>query len=456
MKRLLALVSCVVCLAYGMWQSPEIAHEARPQQSFEEWCQEQDSLLSPPPRPMKRDELLEALGIDESELLPTRETTRKTEAKAIKKRKIARNGTMPSYEVTGAGTAGVNGIYVDSGETYNGRPIYRKDAGYWMQWMPGWETYKWILYTSTIDEYDRPLYTRNEEGDGVEPAGIWGVSNNGEYPVPTVTESTVEGDTIKPIFSSANVASDGNSVAVTLTEADSAPILPASGVTGFTVLVGGVARTISNATAAGSIVTLNLASPVYVGEVVTVSYAPGNVEDSVGNTLNTFSAQGVMNSSTKEAPVNVPFHRAKKSFNVASSVIYPGVVLHNQAAEEDLAAKRTLQDAAGNMAFGVDESTTSGLTWGFLKTAVKRFFRYPNGSESHFLDGDVPAGTVELTAESTNYVELDRVTREVSANAIGFTPERLPLWQVETDSVGVTSYTDRRTWLPSNGTVTEI
>lgn len=115
-------------------------------------------------------------------------------------------------------------------------------------------------------------------------------------------------DTTPPTFASASVPSAGTSVAVVLTETGSPPILPASGVTGFSVLVNGTAATISSATASSTTVTLNLASTVFSGDTVTVSYTPGNVTDSAAspNAMVAFSAQSVTNSSTQTGSGTAP------------------------------------------------------------------------------------------------------------------------------------------------------
>jgi uncharacterized repeat protein (TIGR02059 family) len=102
-------------------------------------------------------------------------------------------------------------------------------------------------------------------------------------------------------LNTATVNAAGTSIAVTFTGIDLAPLLPATGVTGFTVKVNTVARTVSSATASGSTVTLNLATPVVMGDTVTVSYAPGNLTDSSGTpeTLTAFTDQAATNSATK-------------------------------------------------------------------------------------------------------------------------------------------------------------
>lgn len=109
-------------------------------------------------------------------------------------------------------------------------------------------------------------------------------------------------DTTPPTFSSAQVPAAGLSVVVTLTEAGSPPVLPASSVTGFTVTVGGVSRSILTATRTGNTeITLSLGHVILSGQTVTVAYTPGNVTDSAGtpNSMASFGAQSVTNNSTQ-------------------------------------------------------------------------------------------------------------------------------------------------------------
>lgn len=112
-------------------------------------------------------------------------------------------------------------------------------------------------------------------------------------------------DLTPPTELSAAVPSAGTTVVVTFTESGSPPVLPASGITGFTCLVNGVSRSISSATRTASTqITLTLASPVvYIGDTVRISYSGGNVTDSaaVPNSLATFSNATVTNSSTQAA-----------------------------------------------------------------------------------------------------------------------------------------------------------
>ena len=83
--------------------------------------------------------------------------------------------------------------------------------------------------------------------------------------------------------------------------------------------------------------------------------------------------------------------------------------------------------------FGNDAGTTTGLTYGYLAGVIR----------SDNVVTSVSAGTVTLTASSTNYVEVNS-SGTVSANTTGFTTGRYPMAQVVTDGSGITSNTDKR------------
>lgn len=107
-------------------------------------------------------------------------------------------------------------------------------------------------------------------------------------------------DTTRPTYASSVLAADGVSLDVTLTESGSPPILPSTGITGFTVTVAGSSRAISSAVRQSDVVVrLTLASAANTGEAVTVAYAPGNVTDSQGNSMLSFAAKTVTNNSTQ-------------------------------------------------------------------------------------------------------------------------------------------------------------
>lgn len=243
-----------------------------------------------------------------------------SEPKTAKKTTQKRSGIMADYLVSGAGDSSYNGTYTQSG-TYNSKAAYTNGS----RWI-FWETMggsRWAMNTS---KSDMAIPYEGGSSGSTPTTGAWSIGpGGGTAPAPTVSE--VVADSTPPTFASASVPTNGNSIAVVLTEADSAPILPASGVTGFTVLVNGTARSISSATASGTTVTLNLASPIYQGETVTVSYAPGNVTDSASNAMASFGAQSVTNNSTVKpqrrpiAMVNGQLREIKDSEQIAPGVL---------------------------------------------------------------------------------------------------------------------------------------
>jgi hypothetical protein len=167
-------------------------------------------------------------------------------------------------------------------------------------------------------------------------------------------------DTTKPVFASAAVPVNGLTLSVTLTEADSLPILPASGCTGFSVTVDGAARTISSATASGNIVTLTLASPpVFAGQTVNVEYSPGNVTDSAAtpNAMLAFAAQSVTNNSTDTPAVRLNF-----TSPAAGNTISVFKVLHATTGEPPQAGQEM---DAGTGSTYLDAAVAPGRTYNY-------------------------------------------------------------------------------------------
>lgn len=85
--------------------------------------------------------------------------------------------------------------------------------------------------------------------------------------------------------------------------------------------------------------------------------------------------------------------------------------------------------------FDVNSATTTGLTWGYKAGTV----RFDNTITS------VLAGTVSLTDDATNYVEVDSAGT-VSRNTTGFTSGRVPIRTVVTASGVQGTSTDKRSW----------
>ena len=112
-------------------------------------------------------------------------------------------------------------------------------------------------------------------------------------------------ETIAPVFQYAYSSTDGSKVYASFKELNSPPLLPSSGITGFTVLQSGTAVSVLGGIASTTTVELSLASPLFLDDgsnSVTLSYAPPatpslRLRDSsgVGNTVLAFSGAAVTN-----------------------------------------------------------------------------------------------------------------------------------------------------------------
>ena len=98
-----------------------------------------------------------------------------------------------------------------------------------------------------------------------------------------------------------------------------------------------------------------------------------------------------------------------------------------------IAADNQGSGGSGVSDFDEDGATTTGLTWGYNAGTIRK----DNAITS------VAAGTVSLTASTTNYVEVDDAGA-VSVNQSGFTAGRIPLRELTTDGSSITASTDKR------------
>ncbi len=105
----------------------------------------------------------------------------------------------------------------------------------------------------------------------------------------------------------------------------------------------------------------------------------------------------------------------------------------------DHASTRTLAEI-----FDENPATTAGLTWGFKAGAI----RVDN------VVTDVSAGTLSLTDDDVNYVEIDQ-TGAASRNTTSFTSGSIPIRQITTASGVQTVSTDKRAWFVQIGSATE-
>lgn len=113
----------------------------------------------------------------------------------------------------------------------------------------------------------------------------------------------------------------------------------------------------------------------------------------------------------------------------------PDFIVEGQS-QKEVTANGYFDASSPSILFGRRVSTTGLLAWGFY------------GGEM-LVDGVLTAinnSSLALTASATNFVEATRAG-SVSSNTAGFTAGRIPLYEVVTSAVAVTSYTDRRAWV---------
>lgn len=105
----------------------------------------------------------------------------------------------------------------------------------------------------------------------------------------------------------------------------------------------------------------------------------------------------------------------------------------------DHSTTRTLAET-----FDENPDTTTGLTWGYLAGV----FRDDNTVTV------ITAGTISLTDDATNYVEIDPVDTTVKRNTTAFTAGRVPLREVVCSSGNQDTSTDKRAWFVGMSEIT--
>lgn len=114
----------------------------------------------------------------------------------------------------------------------------------------------------------------------------------------------------------------------------------------------------------------------------------------------------------------------------------------NQSQKE--VVQNAINDAMSPASYwGRDYRSTGGLVWGYLGGVIES-----TGSPSGLIRR--PNGTITLTANMVNYVEVD-TDGVVSSNTSGFTPGRVSLYEVLAGPLTVTSYEDLRILGASSG-----
>lgn len=159
------------------------------------------------------------------------------------------------------------------------------------------------------------LATSVSSGSFSVAAGSWDVyaSQAGSTPVKIATTTVTTADSDAPTITSASLASNGLTLTVDFSEPVAAGGLPS----GLSVSVAGSSRPATAAAPSGSSIVLSLASPARAGESITLSYAPGNIQDLAGNALAAVSGYAVTNGSVVQ-PLAVSLALSSKSTTTAA------------------------------------------------------------------------------------------------------------------------------------------
>jgi hypothetical protein len=131
----------------------------------------------------------------------------------------------------------------------------------------------------------------------------WSYWGNAAWAAIAASFVAADTDATAPAIAAISIAANGTDLVIDYTEADSVPILPASGATGVTLSSSsGVVITVSSGTRTGSLQhTFPLSRTAYDNEVITLTYADGNITDGAQNALENVSDVAVTNGS-EESP----------------------------------------------------------------------------------------------------------------------------------------------------------
>jgi hypothetical protein len=158
-------------------------------------------------------------------------------------------------------------------------------------------------------------------------------------PISEVTLRQAEGAILFPAgagpsVSSAAVSTDGTEITITCSES----VLPASGITGFTI-TGASNASVNTGTASGSTITLSLTGTIVQGEGITLSYSGGNVTDTGSPALQliAFADLETTNNSTVSAtPDTITIESSAVAINTSTSEDELVVDVPSGTAEGDL------------------------------------------------------------------------------------------------------------------------
>ena len=134
---------------------------------------------------------------------------------------------------------------------------------------------------------------------------------------------------------------------------------------------------------------------------------------------------------------NVADPTKKARFDISSAPTGTTVVMYVPAASGTLARIADIPTAVGSTDF--DQDTLAGVTWNYKAGKI----RNDNVITS------VAAGSVTLTDNATNYVEVNS-SGVVSTNTSGFTSGSIPIRMIVLSAGTATSNTDERAWLNIN------
>lgn len=113
--------------------------------------------------------------------------------------------------------------------------------------------------------------------------------------------------------------------------------------------------------------------------------------------------------------------------------------ISSSQASKEVTANALFDAGSPATLYGRRASATANLTWGFYGGTLN-------------ISGTLTAianGTVALTGSATNYVEADPATGTVSKNTTSFTAGKIPLYSIVCGTSTITSYTDKRAFIPS-------
>jgi len=109
-------------------------------------------------------------------------------------------------------------------------------------------------------------------------------------------------------------------------------------------------------------------------------------------------------------------------------------LIQTSQAQKEVTANAMLDALSPASLYGRRASTTAALTWGFYGGMLN-------------IAGNLTAianGVVALTANLTNYLEVDPTSGNVAKNTSNFTTANIPIYAIVAGANSVTSYTDYR------------